>query len=213
MQLVGTLVPIDLHVGQLQLINYHRNTIFRRSAHRRRRLQTHVTRPPSTHPTPRHSGSHGSPQRFFRRPSQYVHRPRRQHAPEMRPASQTDHVMSPPEATREEMREAKLPLAYRDSCANLLIPLNRCRVDTYYLPWKCEVCPDPTCVVPPLPIRPPFIPMPYFLFLFLFFIYLTRTLPQPPGRAPQLREVPICRVQEARGQDGRVARLQGRCAE
>ncbi|KAI1294359.1 NADH-ubiquinone oxidoreductase B18 subunit-domain-containing protein [Xylaria venustula] len=41
-------------------------------------------------------------------------------------------------ATREEMREAKLPLAYRDSCANLLIPLNRCRADTYYLPWKCE---------------------------------------------------------------------------
>ena len=38
------------------------------------------------------------------------------------------------------MSEAKLPLAYRDSCAGLLIPLNRCRVDTYYLPWKCEVC-------------------------------------------------------------------------
>ena len=37
------------------------------------------------------------------------------------------------------MADAKLPLAYRDSCANLLIPLNRCRVDTYYLPWKCEV--------------------------------------------------------------------------
>ncbi|KAK6068066.1 NADH-ubiquinone oxidoreductase B18 subunit [Seiridium cupressi] len=44
-----------------------------------------------------------------------------------------------PKATREEMREAKLPLAYRDSCANLLIPLNRCRTDTYYLPWKCGV--------------------------------------------------------------------------
>ncbi|KAK7712832.1 hypothetical protein SLS63_012259 [Diaporthe eres] len=43
-----------------------------------------------------------------------------------------------PEATREEMRDAKLPLAYRDSCANLLIPLNRCRFETYYLPWKCE---------------------------------------------------------------------------
>lgn len=42
-------------------------------------------------------------------------------------------------ATREEMRDAKLPLAYRDSCAHLLIPLNRCRVDTYYLPWKCNV--------------------------------------------------------------------------
>ncbi|KAI0967123.1 NADH-ubiquinone oxidoreductase B18 subunit-domain-containing protein [Xylaria arbuscula] len=48
----------------------------------------------------------------------------------------------PAKATREEMREAKLPIAYRDSCANLLIPLNRCRVDTYYLPWKCEVRPN-----------------------------------------------------------------------
>ncbi|KAI1466237.1 NADH-ubiquinone oxidoreductase B18 subunit-domain-containing protein [Daldinia caldariorum] len=42
------------------------------------------------------------------------------------------------EATREEMRDAKVPLPYRDSCANLLIPLNRCRFDTYYLPWKCN---------------------------------------------------------------------------
>ncbi|KAK8188855.1 putative NADH-ubiquinone oxidoreductase B18 subunit [Phyllosticta capitalensis] len=41
-------------------------------------------------------------------------------------------------ASREEMAAAKLPIAYRDSCAHLLIPLNRCRVDTYYLPWKCE---------------------------------------------------------------------------
>lgn len=38
------------------------------------------------------------------------------------------------------MSEAKLPLAYRDGCANLLIPLNRCRREEYYLPWKCEVC-------------------------------------------------------------------------
>ena len=38
------------------------------------------------------------------------------------------------------MSEARLPLAYRDSCANLLIPLNRCRREEYYLPWKCEVC-------------------------------------------------------------------------
>ncbi|KAI0153140.1 NADH-ubiquinone oxidoreductase B18 subunit-domain-containing protein [Xylariaceae sp. FL1272] len=45
---------------------------------------------------------------------------------------------APAKATRDEMRDAKLPLAYRDSCANLLIPLNRCRKDTYYLPWKCE---------------------------------------------------------------------------
>lgn len=38
------------------------------------------------------------------------------------------------------MSAAKLPLQYRDSCAHLLIPLNKCRVESYYLPWKCEVC-------------------------------------------------------------------------
>ncbi|KAL0942923.1 NADH-ubiquinone oxidoreductase B18 subunit [Colletotrichum truncatum] len=49
---------------------------------------------------------------------------------------------APREATREEMRDAKLPLAYRDSCAGLLIPLNRCRAESWYLPWKCNVrCP------------------------------------------------------------------------
>ena len=42
-------------------------------------------------------------------------------------------------ATREQMSEARLPLAYRDSCAHLLIPLNRCRFEEYYLPWKCVV--------------------------------------------------------------------------
>ena len=44
--------------------------------------------------------------------------------------------------TREQMSEAKLPLAYRDSCAHLLIPLNRCRFEEYYMPWKCVVCCD-----------------------------------------------------------------------
>ena len=43
-------------------------------------------------------------------------------------------------ATREEMSAARLPLAYRDSCAHLLIPLNQCRHKEYYLPWKCVVC-------------------------------------------------------------------------
>lgn len=42
-------------------------------------------------------------------------------------------------ATREEMRDARLPLAYRDSCAHLLIPLNKCRKETWYAPWKCSV--------------------------------------------------------------------------
>ncbi|TVY14181.1 NADH dehydrogenase [ubiquinone] 1 beta subcomplex subunit 7 [Lachnellula arida] len=46
---------------------------------------------------------------------------------------------SKPAPTREAMSEARLPIAYRDSCANLLIPLNRCRYEEYYLPWKCEV--------------------------------------------------------------------------
>lgn len=37
------------------------------------------------------------------------------------------------------MSAARLPIQYRDSCAHLLIPLNRCRYEEYYLPWKCEV--------------------------------------------------------------------------
>lgn len=42
-------------------------------------------------------------------------------------------------ATREEMSANKVPLAYRDSCAHLLIPLNKCRFENYYLPWRCMV--------------------------------------------------------------------------
>lgn len=41
------------------------------------------------------------------------------------------------------MSAAKLPIPYRDSCAHLLIPLNRCRYEEYYLPWKCEVRESP----------------------------------------------------------------------
>ncbi|KAJ9632185.1 hypothetical protein H2203_000588 [Taxawa tesnikishii (nom. ined.)] len=46
-------------------------------------------------------------------------------------------------ASREDMSAAKLPLAYRDTCAHLLIPLNRCRYESYYLPWKCEISASP----------------------------------------------------------------------
>ncbi|KAK0258666.1 hypothetical protein LTR02_016560 [Friedmanniomyces endolithicus] len=49
----------------------------------------------------------------------------------------TTHA-APAQATRAEMSAARVPLAYRDSCANLLIPLNKCRYNEYYLPWKCE---------------------------------------------------------------------------
>ncbi|KAG4907423.1 hypothetical protein JHK82_056082 [Glycine max] len=41
-------------------------------------------------------------------------------------------------ATQEEMVEARVPLAYRDQCAHLLIPLNKCRQAEFYLPWKCQ---------------------------------------------------------------------------
>ncbi|KAG0370053.1 hypothetical protein BGZ54_007945 [Gamsiella multidivaricata] len=41
-------------------------------------------------------------------------------------------------ATQKEMQDARLPLGYRDFCADLLIPLNKCRSETYYLPWKCQ---------------------------------------------------------------------------
>ncbi|KAK9276928.1 hypothetical protein L1049_006466 [Liquidambar formosana] len=41
-------------------------------------------------------------------------------------------------ATQEEMVEARVPLAYRDQCAHLLMPLNKCRQAEFYLPWKCE---------------------------------------------------------------------------
>uniref|UniRef100_UPI001CB99FB1 NADH dehydrogenase [ubiquinone] 1 beta subcomplex subunit 7 n=1 Tax=Erigeron canadensis TaxID=72917 RepID=UPI001CB99FB1 len=40
-------------------------------------------------------------------------------------------------ATQQEMNESKVPLAYRDQCAHLLIPLNKCRQAEYFLPWKC----------------------------------------------------------------------------
>ncbi len=41
-------------------------------------------------------------------------------------------------ATKQEMAEARLPIAYRDQCASLLIPLNQCRRKTLYMPFKCE---------------------------------------------------------------------------
>ena len=41
-------------------------------------------------------------------------------------------------ATQAEMVETRVPLPYRDQCAHLLIPLNKCRQAEFYLPWKCE---------------------------------------------------------------------------
>jgi NADH dehydrogenase (ubiquinone) 1 beta subcomplex subunit 7 len=36
------------------------------------------------------------------------------------------------------MKANRVPLGFRDSCAHLLIPLNQCRLRSFYLPWKCE---------------------------------------------------------------------------
>jgi len=40
-------------------------------------------------------------------------------------------------ASREEMKAARIDLAYRDGCAHFLIPLNNCRRETLYAPWAC----------------------------------------------------------------------------
>ena len=40
--------------------------------------------------------------------------------------------------TQKEMADAKLPLSGRDYCAHLLIPLLKCRKETYMVPWKCH---------------------------------------------------------------------------
>lgn len=41
-------------------------------------------------------------------------------------------------ASQEEMDSAKLPLHWRDFCSHLLIPLNKCRRDNFYMPWACH---------------------------------------------------------------------------
>ena len=44
----------------------------------------------------------------------------------------------PPMLSEAEMKEHKVPLQWRDRCATLLVPLNKCRQETGFLPWKCE---------------------------------------------------------------------------
>ena len=35
------------------------------------------------------------------------------------------------------MMKNNVPINYRDYCAHLLIPLNRCREENLYMPWTC----------------------------------------------------------------------------
>lgn len=32
----------------------------------------------------------------------------------------------------------EVPIEWRDYCAHRLIPLNKCRRENYFLPWRCE---------------------------------------------------------------------------
>ena len=38
----------------------------------------------------------------------------------------------------QAIKDAKIPLGYRDTCAHLLIKLNECRRETFFNPHKCS---------------------------------------------------------------------------
>ena len=40
-------------------------------------------------------------------------------------------------ATEQQMKDARIPIAWRDYCAHILIKLNKCRNENFYLPNKC----------------------------------------------------------------------------
>ncbi|CDO55476.1 NB8M subunit of mitochondrial NADH:ubiquinone oxidoreductase (complex I), putative [Geotrichum candidum] len=40
--------------------------------------------------------------------------------------------------SEEDMKKHKIPLPYRDRCAALLVPLNKCRLEGWYFPWNCQ---------------------------------------------------------------------------
>ena len=58
-------------------------------------------------------------------------------APLVRATMGGGHDLPTTPATRTEMADANLAVAYRDACAHLLIPLNKCRRKTFYMPWEC----------------------------------------------------------------------------
>ena len=82
-----------------------------------------------------------------RTPPQHIHhqrlqgrrarQPPRATAPHLRATMGGGHDLPTTPATRTEMADANLAVAYRDACAHLLIPLNKCRRKTFYMPWEC----------------------------------------------------------------------------
>ncbi|RDB29881.1 NADH dehydrogenase [ubiquinone] 1 beta subcomplex subunit 7 [Hypsizygus marmoreus] len=41
-------------------------------------------------------------------------------------------------ASQTELKQHRVPLGWRDSCSALLLPLNVCRKQTYYVTWECD---------------------------------------------------------------------------
>ncbi|ODV87530.1 hypothetical protein CANARDRAFT_26923 [[Candida] arabinofermentans NRRL YB-2248] len=39
--------------------------------------------------------------------------------------------------SHEEMKSNEIPIPFRDRCSRLLIPLNKCRRESLYMPWNC----------------------------------------------------------------------------
>ena len=53
-----------------------------------------------------------------------------------------DHHHTPEAMPRKEqdlelLKEKRIPLNNRDTCAHLLVPLEDCRRASYFAPWKC----------------------------------------------------------------------------
>jgi NADH dehydrogenase (ubiquinone) 1 beta subcomplex subunit 7 len=55
--------------------------------------------------------------------------------PTQNPYLDEDRTMK---VTQKELQNARIDLAYRDHCSHLLIPLNKCRRQTFYMPYECS---------------------------------------------------------------------------
>ena len=51
------------------------------------------------------------------------------HSPEAAPKADQDV---------QSLKDHKIPVAYRDNCAHLLVPLNVCRRQTFFSPNQCQ---------------------------------------------------------------------------
>ncbi|KAG5727525.1 hypothetical protein E4T56_gene12225 [Termitomyces sp. T112] len=41
-------------------------------------------------------------------------------------------------ASQADLKAHQVPLGWRDSCSALLLPLNVCRKQNFYMPWECD---------------------------------------------------------------------------